>query len=693
MAKRKRDDEETGVVLTESQERRLNSIRYSASIPIGVTDGGILDAEVSYDRDEYERRQQEKLGGVSGIVGGTLYELWRYEPDLYYAKKPDLLKAYRMMGKEDRSQFWADALSDCSENYRYNWLRYGNVHFISKLTGAQAAKKGFTVGQFSIMDMPPLDTDALYSACSSGFAAEYNRHRLGSDGVDEIQNRFDIFTPFEQQRHFLASNYGTVLYGGARGGGKSYCLIIDCALHVRRWRYDDNGAVVIERQSIDYPEYHALILRRTFADIYRNFKPMCDKVYPKLGGVWREKTQSYTFPSGATISLGYCDSDDDVQKYIGGNFHYLGIEELNQFPKEWIDLIAGSVRSTNPELTPFKRYTTNPGGVGHVWIKKYFVDACPPVLGDVKMSVKHNIEYQELKPGEPMIDENGNVRWYIPALVFDNPALVDNDANYVNTLKALDPVTRKMWLLGSWDEMSGLFFSSWNHAYHVMDERDFVLDPVECRIYRCIDYGTSAPFACMFVQVDTHGRAVVFDEVYMRGLTASMQAKEITTAMRRWSLREEDIDVTIVDPSMKSPTQDGGLMLKSVLEIYYDNGIQHIALGNNARVLGWSVFKEYLSIPSEADSPDDLPIPWLRFTSRCVNAIETIPTLVQSKNNVDDLDTRGLDHIADAIRYLLMFIKAPIFRPKDNKEPQWLKQLRENAKRSSDSSIDDVWAT
>ena len=66
---------------------------------------------------------------------------------------------------------------------------------------------------------------------------------------------------------------------------------------------------------------------------------------------------------------------------------------------------------------------------------------------------------------------------------------------------------------------------------------------------------------------------------------------------------------------------------------------------------------------------------------------------MQSKNNVDDLDTKGLDHIADAIRYLLMFIKAPTFRAHDNKEPMWLKAMRENAKNTSDSSIDDVWAT
>ena len=677
--------------LTESQRKRLDGIRYKATIPVGLSDGKAIDAGVTYDRNEYERRQTTTLDSKSGTNGGSLYELWRYEPDLIL--KGESLSEYRKMGREDRINAWSQVVQKAKKNIETNYIRSGCVYMTSCLTKDRAKKLGLFVKPRKIGEVPSIDIDEIYAGCSSSFAEELRRHRSGDANVDDIGKRFEEFIPFEQQRHFLASNYDTVLYGGARGGGKSMCLIVDCALHVRRWRYADDGSIVIERQSIDYPEYHALILRRTFSDIYRNFKPMCDKVYDKLGGIWREKTQSYTFPSGATISLGYCDNYDDVQKYIGGNFHYLGIEELNQFPKEWIDLIGGSIRSTNPEIVPFKRYTTNPGGVGHVWIKKYFVDACPPVYGEIRKNIKHGIEYQELKPGQPALDSNGNIRWYIPALVFDNSALVDNDPNYVNTLKNLDPVTRKMWLLGSWDEMSGLFFGDWNNSFHVIDERDFVLDKDNCRLYRCIDYGTSAPFACMFVQVDQSGRAVVFDEVYMRGLTASMQAREIKNAMRKWELEERDIDITVVDPSMKTPSQDGGQVLKSVIEIYYENGIEHIALGNNTRVLGWSVFKEYLRIPDQVDNEGDLPIPWLRFSSRCVNAIETIPTLVRSRKNIDDLDTDGLDHIADAVRYLLMFIKAPTFRPKDTGVPEWLKGLQQQALETSDSSIEDVWAT
>lgn len=472
----------------------------------------------------------------------------------------------------------------------------------------------------------------------------------------------------------------------------SNALIIDAALHVRRWSYNEAGSVVVERQSIDYPEYSALILRRTFQDIYRNFKPMCDKVYPKLGGIWREKTQCYTFPSGATIYLGYCDSDDDVGKYIGGNFHYLGIEELNQFPERWIKDIGGSIRTTNPELIPLKRYTTNPGGLGHIWIKKRFIDACPPRRGETIYSKKHDIEYHALQPGEPVTDEDGNVRWFIPALVFDNPALVDNDPNYISMLKSLDPVKKKMWLLGDWDEMSGLFFDTWNPAFHVIHQDEFKIDPDNCRIYRCVDYGTTNPFACMFVQVDKDGRAVVFDEIYKCGLTASAQAKEIYERTLWWKLSEDMIDLTVVDPSMKTSTQDGGHVLKSVIEIYYENGIEHIALGVNARVPGWAVMKDYLQIPDFKEG-EEIQRPFLVFTNNCVNCIETIPSLIRSKKDPDDLDTKSEDHAADAIRYLLMFIKLPSFRPQDSDEPKWLQELKARAGKTEDVSLATVWAT
>ncbi len=496
------------------------------------------------------------------------------------------------------------------------------------------------------------------------------------------------FKPYPKQELFLSSEVDEVLFGGARGGGKSAALIIDAALKVRKWHYEGTDLDMIpvaDKYSIDYPEYKAIIIRRTFDDIYMNFMPEAEKIYSKLGAVWREKKKAFIFPSGARIHLAYCDNVADVKKYIGGNFHYLGVEELNQFPESWIRDLGGSIRSTNPELKPYKRYTTNPGGVGHVWIKKRFIDRCPPVQGRTVRVEEHNLEYVELFPNAPFEDEEGNSLQFIPSLVFDNPSLIDNDTRYVAYLNSLDETKREMWLRGNWDVMGGLFFEEFSKFHHVIDARKFSLDKDSGRIYRMVDYGTSNPFACIFMHVDPQGYVTIFDEIYETGLVPSLQAQKMRTMTNKWGLTEDDIYATIVDPSMKIKTHEYMNTLHSSLDIYIDNGIEHIVLGNNDRVQGWSTFREFLRVPDEGR-------PYLVFTSNCINCIETIPNLVKSNKNPEDVNTEGDDHAADAIRYGLMYIDKPFIRTPYKEMMEWQKRLNMKPAGEKRYTLRNVWA-
>lgn len=461
-----------------------------------------------------------------------------------------------------------------------------------------------------------------------------------NDAAQNDRNADALFQPYPKQELFLSSEVDEVLYGGARGGGKTAALIVDAALKVRKWHYEgthSNMVPVVDKYSIDYPEYRAIIIRRTFDDIYMNFKPEAEKIYSKLGAVWREKQKAFIFPSGAKIHLAYCDNLADVQKYIGGNFHYLGVEELNQFPESWIRDLGGSIRTVNPELKPYKRYTTNPGGVGHVWIRKRFIDRCPPIPGNTIHDDTYQVEYTELHPNKPFTDEDGNTLQFIPALVFDNKHLTNFDTKYVRYLKSLDEVRKAMWLRGDWDVMGGIFFNEFSKFHHVYDAREFRLEKDQGRIYRCIDYGTTNPFVCLFLYVDKGGSVLVFDEIYKAGLVPSAQALEIRNTMNKWGLSEEDVYITIVDPAMNAKTHEYLNTFHSVLDIYGDNGIEHITLGNNDRVLGWATFKEFLKVPEQGE-------PYLRFCSNCINCIESIPSLVTSYKNPEDLNTDGDDH-------------------------------------------------
>lgn len=493
-----------------------------------------------------------------------------------------------------------------------------------------------------------------------------------------------LFKPYPKQALFLASEADEALIGGARGGGKTLTLIIDAALKARAWHYEMRGdyrQLVIDKRSIDYPEYRGLILRKNYKDLETNFLPESHRIYKHgLKAKWYAHKQCYIFPSGATIYLGHCEREADLDKYIGGNYHYLGIEEANQFTETAVKELGGSIRSTNSELKPFKRFTTNPGGVGHLWLKRKFIDACPPEIKAERYNKKYNIMYKDMYPGEVSVDEDGSTVWFVPCGIFDNPHLLDNDPNYVAVLKKLDPVRRRMWLDGDWDAQGGTFFEEWNALHHVIPAKDFYLDKEVHRVYRVIDYGSTKPFACMFLAVDPLGYVTVFDEIYEKHMVPSTQAKMIKEKTKQWGIDENDVWMTILDPAMKVRDQEAKGSFRSVMDIYFEEGIRNINLGNNTRVPGWVMFKEYLHVP-DVDEGEGIPgRPFLVFTSICTKAIETIPTLVQSPSNPDDVNTMGEDHIADAIRYGLMYLQRPSRKKNAVPMKEWQKKLADKAK-------------
>ena len=451
---------------------------------------------------------------------------------------------------------------------------------------------------------------------------------------------------------------------------------------------DANGKI---RVSIDYPNYTALLIRRKFVDIQMNFKPICDGIFKLAGASWKERRSEYVFPSGAKIILAHLDTQGDVDKYVGGNYTYLGIEEANQFPWNWLEMLYPSVRSTDKELTPFIRLTSNPGGVGHLWLKKRFHDICTPKIMGTEHSEAFDVDYPLMQTGETYYDDELNSRKFIPALVFDNPSLIDNDPQYVRGLKSIkDPVLRSMWLLGSWDVQAGTFFEEWNPMLHVMPNSEFKLDKYNSRIYRAIDYGSAAPFVCLFIQIDSDGRAVVFDEIYQAGLVPSEQAKMILAKSRAWGLEENDFDLTICDPAMRQKNHEYLGDMVGVFQLYLNEGMQNIHFGNNERVPGWQILREYLHIPDYEEGDEGSGFPYLRFTERCEHCIETFPSAVRSLKNPEDVDTLCDDHCLDSARYLFKFIDKPYIK-KDETKKGWRERLKEKNKRNHVYKGDLAW--
>jgi hypothetical protein len=236
-----------------------------------------------------------------------------------------------------------------------------------------------------------------------------------------------------------------------------------------------------------------------------------------------------------------------------------------------------------------------------------------------------------------------------------------------------------MWLFGDWSAKVGQFFE-WNDMYHIIPERKFKLDLDAYTIYRAMDYGTSNPFACLFVAVDRDKNMIVFDEIVIAGLSVTPQAKMIVNKMNFLQLKESDIFTTIADPAYWINNLEADETPTSPANIYYENGVQGMQRGRNDRIAGAMLMRDLMRIPDDG-------VPKLRFTSNCTVCIETFPSLITDIKRKEDVDTNGEDHAYDALRYLSMEIY-----PSGAKKLEEKKGWRERMKETKTESIGSNWA-
>ena len=481
-----------------------------------------------------------------------------------------------------------------------------------------------------------------------------------------------------KQTEFLSSTADRVFFGGARGGSKSFALAWKAAFMVRKSRYTYNDDTItrkeydllvaagkqpkfiVEKMSIHYPHYIGIIVRRTYPMLERNLKPECDKLYvnKKYGGVWHEKHHFYLFPSGAKIYLVHCKDKTALKNYIGGNYNFIGVDEANQFPEDWIDKLESSLRTDDIEINPQLCLASNPGDTGHVWLKKKYVDKCVPIQNGKKIwSEEFKVFYQPFKTAKPYFDEEGISHQYIPATVFDNPSILLNDKKYVRKLKQLGPTLRAMWLEGRWDVYQGQFFGMWDPNVHIIRKEDFVwgskaFNQYTHSLYRFYDYGTKAPFVCLFAAVDADENMIIFDEIVEVGYSPTRQAKHVNNySMKKYGLAPDDFQKDVADPSYRTKQGEKEGVLYSPMMHYADEGI-YLTLGNNDRKAGAKVVYNALDLPRDEEGKwiTDAT-PRVRFTDNCQYCLDFIPTLPEKENDPEDVDTDAEDHAYDALRY------------------------------------------
>ena len=410
-----------------------------------------------------------------------------------------------------------------------------------------------------------------------------------------VKIRFEIT---KKQQQFINSTADEVLFGGAAGGGKSYAQLIDAFLY-----------------AVKYPKSKQLILRRTLPELEKSLIRVSLGLYD--GSIYKYNAAKHTgvFSNGSIIDFGFCDRENDVYKYQSAEYDVIRFDELTHFTEDMYVYLISRIRGVNDYPKQIKS-STNPGGVGHTWVKKRFIDCCA---------------------GGIFADEGGT-RQFIPAKVSDNSFLMKSDSSYIKRLKKLNEKDRRALLYGDWDVFEGQYFSEFRRDIHVV--KPFPI-PKHWKKYFAMDYGLDM-LAGYFVAVDSGGKAYVYKEIYKPNLIISAAAKEILAA------GEKDVSVYYAPPDLYNRRQDTG---KSVAEIFAQYGIL-LAKSDSSRVQGWYNLKEWLR--PFRDERGRLTANLVIFEN-CVNLIRTLPALTFDKNNPNDTATtpHELTHAPDAIRYFV----------------------------------------
>ncbi len=431
-----------------------------------------------------------------------------------------------------------------------------------------------------------------------------------------------------KQKQFLDASATEVLFGGAAGGGKSYGQLIDAFLFALR-----------------YPASKQLILRRTFAELEKSLIRVSLTLFPRTVYTYHATAHTGRFPNGSLIDFGYCANENDVFQYQSAEYDVVRFDELTHFTEFQYLYLISRVRGANGYPKQIKS-STNPGGVGHGWVKARFVDPAPP---------------------ETVFEAaDGSTRVFIPSKIDDNLFLTRADPDYRRRLLALPEREQRALLRGDWNIFEGQYFTEFSYETHTCDPLPL---PAEWRRYRTIDYGLDR-LACLWVAVDHERNAYVYRELCESDLIVSRAAEKILEA----TPPEERIYATLAPPDLWARSQESG---RSKALLFAENGL-HFTKTANDRETGWLSVKELLRRDGEGRAR-------LHIFRTCTELIRCLPMLqIDPLRPTDTLtEPHSITHAPDALRGFAIYYS----RPADPPSPAsavWSPDLMEDYERAGE---------
>lgn len=406
-----------------------------------------------------------------------------------------------------------------------------------------------------------------------------------------------------------------VLFGGAAGGGKSHGQLLDAFIYAMK-----------------YAGSKQLILRRTYADLDKSLIRSAQALYPRQYFTYNGSSHTGRFVNGSVIDFGYCATESDVFQYQSAEYDVIRFDELTHFTEFQYVYLISRLRGVNNFPKQVKS-STNPGNVGHAWVKARFIDPAPP---------------------ETLIETPSGTRVFIPSKVDDNKYLMESDPEYKKRLMALPEAQRRALLEGDWNIFEGQYFSEFRQDVHVIDPFQI---PKEWRRYRAFDYGLDR-FACLWCAVSSDRDVFVYKEFCESDLIISEAAKKANDMNEKG----EDIYATFAPPDMWTRTPESG---KSKADMFIDAGMR-ITKASNAREEGWLAIKELMKIGADGRAR-------IHIFSNCRELIKCLPLLqIDPKRPTDCMtEPHEITHAPDALRYFAVQWTRPATIIEERPRRQW----------------------